>query len=119
MGTFDEVFQLDESLETLYPPRAGRAHNDYLEILIEAGVLGVLMLFSWAAYIAVQAFRLFGTRAISPAFYLTIAGCFAAQSMIDYPLRNQALLCIAALILGLLVRHQPNGKRREKEIPVV
>ncbi|TNE32939.1 MAG: O-antigen ligase domain-containing protein, partial [Alphaproteobacteria bacterium] len=30
MGTFDEVFQADESLENLTERRAGRAHNDYL-----------------------------------------------------------------------------------------
>ena len=119
MGTFDEVFQLDESLETLYPARAGRAHNDYLEILIEAGVVGVLVLFSWVAYAGLGILRSGGSQIPSRAFYIAVAGCFAAQSLIDYPLRNQALLCVAALIMGMLAGSRANGRTREKELPGV
>ena len=41
VGTFDEVFQLDESLEHLSPKRAGRAHNDFIETAVGSGVLGL------------------------------------------------------------------------------
>ncbi|MDG5750969.1 O-antigen ligase family protein [Qipengyuania sp. XHP0211] len=116
MGTFDEVFQLDESLETLYPARAGRAHQDYLELLIEAGVVGILVLFSWAAYMAFRIYRAPGSQEFSRAFYLAAAGGFAAQSLLDYPLRNQALLCVAGMILGLLASARQAERDREKEM---
>ena len=117
MGTFDEVFQLDESLETLYPARAGRAHSDYLEIAIEAGVAGILVLFSWAVYAGWGSYRAAGRQSLSWPFYLAVTGSFAAQSLLDYPLRNQALLCVAALILGLMAGSWKNERTRVKEMP--
>ena len=117
MGTFDEVFQLDESLETLYPARAGRAHSDYLEIAIEAGGAGILVLFIWAVYAGWGSYRAAGRQSLSWPFYLAVTGSFAAQSLLDYPLRNQALLCVAALILGLMAGSWANERKRMKEMP--
>ena len=49
MGTFDDVFQIDESLENMSVKRAGRAHNDYLEVAIEAGLPGIILIGAWLA----------------------------------------------------------------------
>src|SRR3546814_75718 len=56
MGTFDEVFQADESLENLTQRRAGRAHNDYLEVAVEAGLPGLLLIAGWLAMIGWRSF---------------------------------------------------------------
>lgn len=102
VGTFDEVIQIDESLETMQPQRAGRAHNDYLELLVEGGAFTVSVLFIWLAYIAI---RLIGARAgesVSRPFIVAVVILYGAQSVLDYPLRSQALLCLAALMVALL-----------------
>lgn len=103
MGTFDEVFQQDESLEYVTERRAGRAHNDYLEIAIEAGILAIAVAAAWALWVAYAAWRAITTPQRWPA--LAGAGILIAtalQSLLDYPLRNQAMLCVAAFAVVLL-----------------
>src|SRR3546814_9710840 len=52
MGTFRPVFDAAERLEFVRPSYANRAHNDYLEYLLEAGVAGALLVV-WAMIFAV------------------------------------------------------------------
>lgn len=102
IGTFDEVFQVDESLENLAPTRAARAHNDYLETALESGVAGIGLLIGWCivlAWAGIHAIRAGGTAQAAVASLVVIA----FQSVSDYPLRNQSLLCLAGLMLALLV----------------
>ncbi|WP_427966508.1 O-antigen ligase family protein [Altererythrobacter sp.] len=103
MGTFDEVFQADESLENLTERRAGRAHNDYLELAIEAGLPGLLLLAGWLALVAWLTFAARRSELRWQAWSgSAILAAVALQSLVDYPLRNQAMLCIVAFALALL-----------------
>lgn len=115
VGTFDDVFQVDESLENMTKRRAGRAHNDFLEVAIEAGLPGLLLVAGWLALIAWLAWRVRLSRLrwfawANAAFLLAIA----LQSITDYPLRNQALLAVAGFaLLGLArIGAEPSGKTR-------
>lgn len=105
IGTFDEVFQLDESLESLSPGRAARAHNEYLEITLESGIVGPLLVGSWIVLIGLATWRGFcksidrGPRVAASAAFMLLA----FQSILDYPLRSQTLLCVAGLMLGILI----------------
>lgn len=103
MGTFDEVFQVDESLEYVSPRRAGRAHNDYIELSIEAGIAGLLLLGCWLAWCAGEATRGgdWVDRRVRLSAGLAVA-CIALQSALDYPLRNQTMLVVAALLVVLI-----------------
>ncbi len=105
MGTFDEVFQLDESLENLTPRRAGRAHNDYLEVAIEAGFFGVLLIVMWLAWMAWMTWRakLSAHKWNAWSGSAILAG-IVSQSLLDYPLRSQAMLGMAAFAIILLLR---------------
>lgn len=104
MGTFDEVFQVHESLEYVSPRRAGRAHSDWIELGIEAGLAGLALALAWLAWAAAAAWRALRHGPYWPAL---AGGCgvaaLALQSLLDYPLRNQTVLCIAALMVVLLV----------------
>ena len=44
MGTFVPVYAAGELLETVGPTYANRAHNDLLELLLEGGVIGAMLL---------------------------------------------------------------------------
>ncbi len=105
IGTFDEVFQVDESLENLTVRTAGRAHNDYLELTIEAGLPGLALAGLWMLLIAWMSWR---ARHSSQAWAAWAGSCFllaiALQSITDYPLRNQTILAFAAFALVLLGR---------------
>ncbi|MBX7540827.1 O-antigen ligase family protein [Qipengyuania sphaerica] len=102
-GTFNEVFQLDESLEYLLPTIAGRAHNEYLEVGVESGIIGWVLIGAWLIWMLWSTWRSWriqpsvATLAV-PLALLTIA----LQSILDYPLRNVALLCLAGLLVAVL-----------------
>lgn len=105
MGSFDEIYQVDESLENLSPRRPGRAHNDFLELAIEAGAPGLalaalwLVLVGWLSWAARHSERRWIAWA-GGSFLLAIA----LQSVTDYPLRNQTILAMAGFALLLLAR---------------
>jgi len=102
MGTFDEVFQVDESLEYLSPRRAGRAHMDYYELAIEAGLPGLLLAAAWLIWVAVafwKALRVNNWIALAGAGFLA---CCALQSLLSFPLRNQTMLAMAGFAVVLL-----------------
>lgn len=103
IGAFDDVFQLHESLEYLTPLRAGRAHNDFLEFAIEAGVAGVVLLGAWTVWLVRVAIGR-GTDLRPPMRSAAVAVFVAIglQALIDYPMRTEALLCIAGAMAGLL-----------------
>lgn len=115
MGTFDEVFQLDESLENLEPGRAGRAHNEYLEVPIEAGAIGVGLIAAWAVWLGILCIRtLRGTQGLAEVAVPTALAVIALQSAVDYPLRSQAGLCLAAALIAVLVRQLASRNAAER-----
>jgi O-antigen ligase len=113
IGSFDDVFQPDEALENLSYGRAQRAHDDFLEATLESGVVGIALVLGWAVVLGrfgLQALRRGSTG-------LAAAGTFALvalQSITDYPLRSQTMLCLFALMLSLLAdagREEPEARR--------
>ncbi|MEM7780735.1 MAG: O-antigen ligase family protein [Pseudomonadota bacterium] len=105
MGTFDDVFQLDESLENMTQRTAGRAHNDYLEIAIEAGGPGLALIAGWLALVIWLSWR----ARRSPDKWIAWSGAIvllaiALQSITDYPLRNHSMLAVGAYALLVLAR---------------
>lgn len=113
LGTFRDVFPVDESLEYVLAGQAGRAHNDYLEIAIEAGIFGLLLVAAWGLWLAIKVFAARNDKHW-PVVQAAAIGflCIAAQSLIDYPLRNQAMLCIAGLLIAVMVGREPAKRDR-------
>ena len=103
MGSFDEIFQNFESLEHVSRGYARRAHNDFLELGIEAGIFGLALVVAWTAWIA-SAWRKGRDgeegREVDASALALLA--IAAQSVLDYPLRNQTVLCLAAVLVAVL-----------------
>jgi O-antigen ligase len=114
IGTFDEVFQVDESLENLTKRTAGRAHNDYLELAIEAGLPGLALAGLWIVLIGWLSWR---ARHSSQRWVAWAGSSFllaiALQSITDYPLRNQTILAFAGFALVLLGRIATDQRRAQ------
>lgn len=95
MGTFTRVIGPAERLEAIGPSLPNRAHNEYLELLLEAGLPGAL---AWAAIMALavagmrKALRAAGSEGLPQTVFaggaLTIV---TLHSLLDYPLRSMAL----------------------------
>ncbi len=105
MGTFDEVFQVDESLENLTRRRAGRAHNDYIELALEAGIIGLALAAAWLCLAGWLSWKAGASNARWAGWACgAILLAIALQSVTDYPLRNQTMLAVAAFAMLMLAR---------------
>src|SRR5262249_43683061 len=99
MGSFVPTFLSLEPLEAVAASSPDRAHNDYLEFALEAGVIGMAVL---AALVALLIWMAIGEWRKRPADRHQIALAFitllivAAHSLVDYPLRSMALACLCA-----------------------
>lgn len=110
-GTFDEVFQVHESLEYISPRTAGRAHNDFIELAIESGLGGLALMVGWLAWCGHAALRTGPPEERRLRLMAGLAAvCFPIQSVLDYPLRSQTTLALAGVIIVLLAT---GGKRSQ------
>ena len=112
IGTLDEVFQLDESLENLAPGRAARAHNEYLEVALESGLAGLALLGAWIVFLSLRCMQSLRSSRLELAAATGLVA-LAIQSISDFPLRFEAVLCAAGLLLALLVK-APSQRRGER-----
>lgn len=116
MGTFVPVYAAGELLETVGPTYANRAHNDLLELLLEGGVIGAMLL-TGVVWTVLASARQAITKppAGSPGqvvFAITVLGVIALHSQVDYPLRSMSLALVAAMCVGLLIPVVDTGRRR-------
>lgn len=108
-GTFDLVYRGYENVDILRPTYLNHAHNDLIELIIEAGLPGLLLLVAALAWYIRAALRAVAARRQKrPEAELAIAASLAiamlfAHSIFDYPLRTPALACVLALATGLLM----------------
>ncbi|MFN2101274.1 O-antigen ligase family protein [Altererythrobacter sp. MF3-039] len=107
MGTFVEAFLPYERLDVVDLTMPNRAHNEYLEFAIEAGIPGLLVLVAIAGilvHLAIRAWHSQPQLRAAPIFGLTSFILIALHALVDYPLRNMAEACLAGVALGMLVR---------------
>lgn len=104
VGTFRQAYALQEAPGTVSNTYVNHAHNDYLELALEAGLPGMLLLAAFLAWWAVQAARVWRTPSSSQfARAATIAAAaILAHSIVDYPLRSAAIAAVFAACLGLM-----------------
>lgn len=117
IGTFVTVFLAGERLEVLDPTMPNRAHNDYLEFMLEAGVAGMVILAAITAILFRAGWRnwkLHPRRRPLLVFAAGTLAIIALHSLVDYPLRNMALSSLAAVAAGLLV-----GRKTSNAAPVL
>ena len=97
------------------------AHNDYLELLAETGIVGTA-LFAWFAYLLIDRLRRGArwlTPEVTPAFAGVVGG-IAAMCMIDlfdFDLRIPATALLFSVLLGLAIRigkTPASGKRENR-----
>lgn len=119
VGSFDTVYRSVEPMERLTPLYFNHAHNEYLEIWLETGWLGVVatMAFlvwfarrSWTAWLGQAA----TARDLQRAASLAILICLL-HSVADYPMRTEMILVTFSFACGLLeLASQPIKSRSRK-----
>jgi O-antigen ligase len=104
LGSFRKVYRLHESPDAVGSEYVVHAHNDYAEIALEFGVVGIILMLLFLAWwaVAVRAVWLGGeggpfTRAASIA-----SAAVLVHSLVDFPLRTAAISACFAMCLALL-----------------
>ena len=108
VGTFVPVFIAAERLEVVDPSYPNRAHNDFLELALEAGLPGVLVLVALAGLLVWRLWvRLREQRSRDEQAQLWFAGAVLAlvalHSIVDYPLRSMALAAAVGAVVGFIL----------------
>jgi len=112
LGSFVPVYQaFEQPRDALLDTYANRAHNDVLEVWLETGMAGLLLMALFAAWLLLNLWQVWwrddrGGRPVDQllrrAASLSIV-LLAAHSLVDYPLRTTALMAVFAFACGLLV----------------
>lgn len=106
VGSFDAVYRSVETLEELAPTYLNHAHNDYLEIWLETGWMGVGLLIAFMVWFARRAWTAWrrpagGLADLQRAATIGMTAILL-HSIGDYPLRTTVLAVIFALLATLL-----------------
>jgi len=114
MGSFIPVFAAAERLEVVTGKFVNRAHDDYLEFLIEAGLPGILAFGLICRQVVSDAWRSWRRR-ISGSEAQLICGAtnmliISLHSLGDYPLRTLSIACIIAVSVGLMLPVRERAK---------
>lgn len=107
IGGFEPIFRMHEPFALLKLTYFNHAHNDFLEVALDAGVAGICLLVAgmgWWLVASIAAWRrLSAAEAMLPRLGSAMLLMIAVASLFDYPARTpmmMAMLVIAAWWLG-------------------
>jgi O-antigen ligase len=115
LGSFDAVYREAEPLSAVTATYFNHAHDDAMELLVETGAFGLVVLCAFVAWwLWLTAGLVFAPRGRAGGgigLYASLAvAALMAHSLVDYPLRTTALACLFALACGLM--SAPDFERR-------
>jgi O-antigen ligase len=109
LGTFADIYPQFENPDAVVGKFANHAHNDYLEIVIEAGLIGagliVLALGAWVVF-SLRVWRGRAEDQLWPRTASIVIGLVLTHSIVDYPLRTPTILVITAFFALVLASAQ-------------
>jgi hypothetical protein len=118
VGSFATVYQMFEPLEAMNPAFVNHAHDDFVEVWMEASVAGVALILAFLVWWIAATWRVVEDRrangaALSLAGSLVV-GMMLIHSLVDYPLRTPALITLFAFACGLIpsAAHDEPGRGR-------
>lgn len=113
-GGFDPIFRIHEPFELLKTTYFNHAHNDFLEVVLDGGLLAALLLgaaLTWLGYASLRALR--STPATSdgvpPLLGSALLLLLCIASLFDYPARTPMMM--AMTIIAAIWLAQPREER--------
>jgi O-antigen ligase len=110
-GSFDPMFRMHEPLDLLKPTYFNHAHNDFLEVVLDAGLPGVLLLLAalgWWAWASIGAWRTgSGRHHALPRLGSAMLFLVILASIVDYPVRTPMIMAVVVIAAVWLSDHSP------------
>jgi O-antigen ligase len=113
IGTFQQVYRTREDPATIDRFYMNHVHGDYIELALETGIPGLLVLLLFLFWWGRQCVRLWRSEQVDDfARAATIASAaILAHSLVDYPLRTAAISATFAMCCGLMAESRPTTRR--------
>lgn len=120
LGTFSGVYTLQEDPAAATVAWVNHAHNDFLELLLETGLPGLILISTFLGWFGLQSARLWRSPFSSLfAKASTIAGAvILAHSVVDYPLRTAAIGGLFGACLGMMVAPPRHGRAEARHVRI-
>ncbi len=112
MGTFVQVYPaFEKASDGFTHAYVNRAHNDFLELWLEAGVAGLVAMLLFLVWVAFACLRVWRRGLPGAAHGDSLLACAATlalvlllvHSSVDYPLRTTALMAVFALVTAMVI----------------
>ena len=119
-GTFQQVYEMNETPEMMNSAYVNHAHNDWLELWLEGGLPAAALMACFLALFVVQTIRVWNPRGayaehVLPRAASVVGMVLLLHSLVEFPLRMPALACIFAAMMAILMAPAPrrnnNGGR--------
>jgi len=117
LGTFPHVYRFYEDPSVPRNVYVNHAHNDYLEVALEAGVIGIILMFAFLAWLAQRAWVVWTTDReganLARAATLAIIAVLGF-SLAEYPLRTSAMAVVFAMSCAFLLPARASGRSESR-----
>ncbi len=108
LGSFATAFANLEDPMTVTPIFVNHAHNDYLEIASELGLLGVALIITFLSWWIRQAVKIWKSADTLAKLGVVMSAIVLLHSAVDYPARTAAIMALFAAAIALMIRHNLN-----------
>lgn len=101
VGGFDPIFRLHEPFGLLKPTYFNHAHNDFMEVAVDAGLPGLVLLAAtlcWWGWASIKAWRAGSARqAVRAKMGSALLLLLIVASLVDYPARTPVIMAWAMI----------------------
>jgi len=126
LGSFQRVYPLYETPKLVTTTYVIHAHNDYVEVALELGALGIVLMTLFLAWWGAAVWRAWRTAESAPFVRAAAIASAAilAHSLVDFPLRTSAIsacfgMCVALLAGGRVAAQQDGAQLRRTRHVVI
>ncbi len=119
-GSFEHVYKIFEEREYLAPSYLNQAHNDWFQIVIEAGIFGILLCISVAVWIVSRLILIYGNPALSRnqknlglSLFIVFV-MLGLASFVDYPIRVPSIITSLAVFACIYNDLASRDKRSDR-----
>ncbi|PZT90320.1 MAG: hypothetical protein DI637_04245 [Citromicrobium sp.] len=116
-GAFDPVYRITEPDAVLGREYVNHAHNDFLEIVLDGGILGLALLALAICWIGIRTFKVWRAPLRDGVLLARVASSLLwlmlAASLFDYPIRTPMMMALA-VIAAVWLSEDRNGGARQR-----